>query len=92
MEEASHSWILALSVVDSVSLMSAHGIHPMSDVFSHSCVLILSKGVTANSDSVAPAKKPAMTVAGPDTVPSAAASIDLYWSNATNPRVGSASE
>lgn len=53
----------------------------------HNCVLILSKGVTANRDSVAPAKKPAITVAGPDIVPSALASMDLYWSNATNPVV-----
>jgi hypothetical protein len=44
----------------------------------HSCVFILSNGVTANRDSVAPAKKPAITVAGPDTVPSAPASIVLY--------------
>lgn len=78
MEEASHSWVLAFSIVDSVSLVSANVQDTVAEVFSHSCVLILSKGVTANSDSVAPAKKPAMTVAGPDTVPSAAASIDLY--------------
>lgn len=51
----------------------------------YSWVLILSNGVTANSDSVAPAPKPAMTVAGPETLPSASASIFLYMSNATNP-------
>jgi hypothetical protein len=43
-----------------------------------SCVLILSNGVTASKDSVAPAPKPAMTFAGPETLPSASASIDLY--------------
>jgi hypothetical protein len=47
-------------------------------IFGYNCVLILSNGVTANRDSVAPAKKPAITVAGPDTVPSADASIVLY--------------
>lgn len=51
----------------------------------YSWVLMLSNGVTANSDSVAPAPKPAMTVAGPETLPSASASIFLYMSNATNP-------
>jgi hypothetical protein len=51
----------------------------------HICVLILSNGVTANSDSVAPAPKPAMTVAGPEILPSASASMFLYMSKATNP-------
>ena len=46
---------------------------------------MLSNGVTANRDSVAPAPKPAMTVRGPDTLPSGSASSDLYVSNATNP-------
>jgi hypothetical protein len=44
-----------------------------------------SKGVTAMRDSVAPAQKPAMTVAGPETLPSASARRDLYESKATNP-------
>jgi hypothetical protein len=46
---------------------------------------MLSNGVTASNDSVAPAPKPAITVAGPDTLPSASASMFLYASNATNP-------
>ena len=56
----------------------------MSD-FTYSCVFILSNGVTASSDSVAPAPNPAITVAGPETLPSASASMFLYMSNATNP-------
>lgn len=46
---------------------------------------MLSNGVTANSDSVAPAPKPAITFAGPETFPSASARKDLYVSKATNP-------
>ena len=45
---------------------------------------MLSKGVTASNDSVAPAPKPAITVPGPDIFPSASESNDLYVSNATN--------
>lgn len=51
----------------------------------HSCVFMLSNGVTASNDSVAPAPNPAITVAGPETFPSASASIFRYASNATNP-------
>ena len=36
-------------------------------------VFMLSNGVTASKDSVAPAPKPAMTVRGPETLPSASA-------------------
>lgn len=46
---------------------------------------MLSKGVTAKRDSVAPAPKPAITFAGPLIVPSGEARRDLYWSNATKP-------
>lgn len=46
---------------------------------------MLSVGVTASRDSVTPAPKPAITVRGPLSFPSASASIRLYWSNATNP-------
>lgn len=48
-------------------------------------VFILSVGVTASSDSVTPAPKPAITVPGPDMFPSASCSRFLYVSNATNP-------
>lgn len=51
----------------------------------YSCVLMLSNGVTANSDSVAPAPKPAITFAGPEILPSESANSALYVSNATNP-------
>jgi len=44
---------------------------------------MLSVGVTAMRDSVTPAPKPAMTVRGPETLPSASASRVLYWSKAT---------
>jgi hypothetical protein len=50
----------------------------------HSVVLMLSNGVTASNDSVTPAPKPAITVRGPEMLPSASCNIDLYWSNATN--------
>jgi hypothetical protein len=50
----------------------------------HICVLILSKGVTASSDSVAPAPNPATTVAGPEIFPSASDNMFLYISKATN--------
>jgi hypothetical protein len=49
----------------------------------YSCVLILSNGVTASSDSVIPAPNPATTVLGPETLPSASSRSDLYASNAT---------
>lgn len=52
---------------------------------SYNVVLILSVGVTASSDSVTPAPKPARTVRGPESLPSASINIVLYWSNATNP-------
>lgn len=45
---------------------------------------MLSKGVTASSDSVTPAPKPAATVLGPDSLPSASTRRFLYVSNATN--------
>ena len=48
-------------------------------------VLILSNGVTASADSVNPAPNPAITVLGPEILPSASCSNALYWSNATNP-------
>src|SRR5699024_4231566 len=50
-----------------------------------SVVLMLSVGVTASSDSVTPAPKPARSVRGPVSLPSASASIRLYWSKATQP-------
>ena len=43
----------------------------------HSWVLMLSKGVTASRDSVMPAPKPAITVRGPDILPSASSRSDL---------------
>jgi hypothetical protein len=43
----------------------------------YNCVFMLSNGVTASNDSVAPAPKPAITVAGPETFPSASASRSL---------------
>lgn len=49
----------------------------------HICVLILSNGVTASALSVTPAPNPAMTFAGPETLPSASASRFLYVSKAT---------
>ena len=48
-------------------------------------VLMLSVGVTANSDSVTPAPKPAMTVRGPESLPFSSTRRALYWSNATKP-------
>ena len=48
-------------------------------------VFMLSNGVTARSDSVTPAPKPAITVPGPEIFPSASTRRLLYWSNATNP-------
>lgn len=39
---------------------------------------MLSKGVTANSDSVTPAPKPAMTVRGPESFPFSSARRLLY--------------
>lgn len=51
----------------------------------NSWVLILSKGVTAKSDSVKPAPNPAITVLGPDILPFSSCSNDLNVSNATNP-------
>lgn len=48
-------------------------------------VLMLSVGVTASSDSVTPAPKPARTVRGPDSLPFSSARRLLNWSNATNP-------
>lgn len=47
---------------------------------------MLSVGVTASSDSVTPAPKPARTVRGPDSLPFSSASKLLNWSKATNPR------
>lgn len=52
---------------------------------SYSVVLMLSVGVTASNDSVTPAPKPAKTVRGPVSLPSASASMRLYWSKATKP-------
>ena len=57
----------------------------------YSVVLMLSKGVTANSDSVMPAPKPAMTVLGPEIWPDSSCSKVLYVSKATKPRNISAS-
>lgn len=54
-------------------------------VEAYKVVLIDSNGVTASKLSVTPAPNPAMTVLGPDILPSASASKALYWSNATNP-------
>lgn len=51
----------------------------------YSVVLMLSVGVTASSDSVTPAPKPAITVPGPDSLPFSSASKALNLSNATNP-------
>ncbi len=51
----------------------------------YSMVLMLSVGVTASSDSVTPAPKPAMTVRGPESLPSASTRNRLYWSKATKP-------
>ncbi len=51
----------------------------------HKVVLILSNGVTANTDSVIPAPKPATTVRGPDILPDSSCRRVLYWSKATNP-------
>lgn len=51
---------------------------------------MLSVGVTASRDSVTPAPKPASTVRGPLSLPSASASKRLYWSKATNPALSSA--
>ena len=51
----------------------------------HSVVFILSKGVTANSDSVIPAPRPAITVLGPDILPNSSCSNVLYVSKATKP-------
>lgn len=51
----------------------------------HSVVLILSNGVTANRDSVIPAPKPAITVLGPEILPNSSCSNVLYVSKATKP-------
>lgn len=50
-----------------------------------SWVLILSKGVTAKSDSVKPAPKPATTVLGPEILPFSSWRVALIASKATNP-------
>ena len=47
------------------------------DMETHIEVLMLSKGVTASSDSVIPAPKPAITVLGPDILPASSWSRDL---------------
>jgi hypothetical protein len=49
------------------------------------CVLMLSKGVTANKDSLKPVPKPASSVLGPVSFPSSSASRFLKPSNATKP-------
>ena len=51
----------------------------------HNVVFMLSNGVTANKDSVMPAPKPAITVLGPDILPSSSCSNVLYVSKATKP-------
>jgi hypothetical protein len=53
--------------------------------WTNSWVFMLSNGVTARRDSVTPAPKPAITLAGPETLPSLSARKDLYVSNATKP-------
>lgn len=85
-EEAAHARFGRFSVVDTTARCQNNGQHKSSEPHNtHSVVLMLSNGVTASSDSVTPAPKPAITVRGPEMLPSASASIFLYWSNATNP-------
>lgn len=48
-------------------------------------VFMLSNGVTANTDSNTPAPRPATTVRGAESLPSASWSNALIWSNTTNP-------
>jgi len=74
-EEAAHSRVGALAVIDSIAVRTKWQ-SLKRDLYN--VVLILSNGVTANSDSVTPAPKPAMTVLGPEIFPSASCNIDLY--------------
>jgi hypothetical protein len=82
-EEPSHSWIRAFSIVDPGDSISSDQLSYVKKE-SYSVVLMLSNGVTASRDSVKPAPNPAMTVLGPEIFPFSSCSIDLYWSNATN--------
>ena len=84
MQETPHSRFGQLSIVDSTLLLRTADQNYRQGL-PYSWVLILPKGVTARSDSVTPAPNPAITLPGPDTLPSASARRDLYESKATNP-------
>ena len=68
-KETIHSWHSCLSVVDATPKLAFA--HTAGVRVSYSCVFILSKGVTARTDSVMPVASPARTVAGPEILPSA---------------------
>lgn len=74
-EKASHAGIRGLAIVNSMQVVSGYKAKCWPEAYS--CVFMLSNGVTANSDSVAPAPKPAITVAGPEIWPSSSASMFL---------------
>ena len=71
------------SCSDGARQLSRAPVHVLAKT--HSVVFILSKGVTANKDSVIPAPKPAITVLGPDILPNSSCSNVLYVSKATKP-------
>lgn len=77
MKEASHAGVCRFAVVNPRKSKQLHG-KETGEKRTYSVVLILSNGVTASNDSVTPAPKPAMTVRGPDILPSASDSKALY--------------
>lgn len=90
-EEAAHAGLGAFAVVDTgegVSRDQGDFVGEEQEEYKggrYSCVLMDSVGVTASKLSVTPAAKPASIARGPVTLPSASASMRLYWSKATNP-------
>lgn len=86
-KEAAHPGIRRLAIVDASTglMISARLAGRNKGLLTYRVVLILSKGVTASSDSVIPAPKPAITVRGPDIRPCSSCSRVLYVSKATNP-------
>lgn len=69
MDEAFHSGVGTLSIVNAICSQSHLGLVWESGGGAYSWVLMLSNGVTASSDSVMPVAMPANTVAGPEILP-----------------------
>lgn len=87
MQEAAHTRIRRLAIVDASMIdgLSQGAKCWIRGQLTYRVVLMLSKGVTASSDSVIPAPNPAITVLGPDILPSSSCNRVLYVSKATNP-------